>query len=79
VEIVDSAESTAKVVADRLSAPSNAMALAGNINGKQASDKPARSHDITYFATDSVERFRRLGQIFMGEAIDKVHLVSIGG
>jgi glutamate racemase len=65
VEIVDSAEATAKVVARRL----------GAAQGNAA----ARPPSITYFATDSAERFRRLGQIFMGHPIETVNLVSIGG
>lgn len=66
VEIVDSAESTAKAVAKRIGSPA-------------ATGDPAREPRITYFATDSVERFRRVGQIFMGRPIDTVNLVSIGG
>ena len=65
VEIVDSAESTA-------------IAVAMQVGGPAAAD-PAKSPTITYFATDSVERFRRVGQIFMGRPIDAVNLVSIGG
>lgn len=64
VEIVDSAECTARVVAQKLAAP--------------AAAQHASSPDISYFATDSVERFRRVGQIFMGHAIAKVELVDIG-
>jgi glutamate racemase len=67
VEIVDSAESTAITVA-------NSLGTAHHTDGASK-----RSADISYFATDSVERFRRLGQIFMGAPIDAVHLVSIGG
>jgi len=66
VEIVDSAESTAKVVAARLGAD-------------KAKAEPGQQPRISYFATDSVERFRRVGEIFMGRAITEVNLVAIGG
>lgn len=65
VEIVDSAECTARVVAQHL-----------DIKAQPAQDLAAS--DITYFATDSVERFRRIGALFMGHPIDCVHHVDIG-
>lgn len=64
VEIVDSAESTAHAVACHL--------------GVKQVDAPTRSA-ITYYATDSVERFKRVGQLFMGYPINKVERVDIGG
>jgi len=64
VEIVDSAESTARVVACHLGAKKAEIAV-----------RPV----ISYFATDSVERFKRIGQLFMGHPIEKVEHVSIGG
>ena len=66
VEIVDSAESTALVVAAKL----------GIQSGAQAS---SRATSITYFATDSVERFRRLGQLFMNHPVENVFPVDLGG
>ena len=65
VEIVDSAECVARAVSRRLGCEAPA--------GPPASRTP-----ITYFATDSVERFRNLGQLFMGHAIEEVKLVSLG-
>ena len=62
VEIVDSAECTARVVASKLNVP--------------GSPRPGASQQVSYFATDSVERFRQLGQLFMGNPIDAVQLVS---
>jgi glutamate racemase len=66
VEIVDSAEWTAQTVA-RLVAAETAVPPAA---------APAK---IAYFATDSVERFRRLGEVFMGRSLDNVSQVDIGG
>jgi glutamate racemase len=65
VEIVDSAECTARVVARQF--------------GSDARSGHSGSSEITYFATDSVERFRRLGQVFMGGALENVKHVDLGG
>ncbi len=64
VEIVDSAESTARAVACHL--------------GVKQTEVPARTA-ISYFATDSVERFKRVGQLFMGHPLENVEHVDIGG
>lgn len=61
VEIVDSAESTAAKV----------LALLG----KQ--EKSAEPGSLHCYATDSVEKFRRLGQKFLGCPIEKVELIDI--
>lgn len=58
VEIVDSAESTAKVVARQLG-------------------KPAGAGSLHFFATDSVEKFRRLGERFMGRPLADVEHVDM--
>jgi glutamate racemase len=68
VKIVDSAESTARAVHD----------------GLQSEPKPAPSKAekrqpprLKFFATDSVEKFRRLGAIFLGRATDDVQHVDL--
>jgi glutamate racemase len=61
VEIVDSAESTAAKVVELLSAD----------RGQGASG------DLRCYATDSVEKFRRLGSKFLGCSIEKIELVDI--
>lgn len=68
IEIVDSAESTARVVADHLGVPHPGPVLAR-----------VGSPDIHYFATDSVEKFRRLGPMFVGHPVENVEHVDIGG
>jgi hypothetical protein len=40
---------------------------------------PATPTKITYFATDSVERFRRLGQLFMEQPLADVIHIDLGG
>jgi glutamate racemase len=61
VEIVDSAESTASKVVELLGA--------GRGQGAPG--------DLRCYATDSVEKFRRLGSKFLGCPIEKIELVDI--
>jgi glutamate racemase len=67
VQIVDSAESTARAVASRL--PQLVPATA--IEERRASPR------LKFFATDSAEKFRRLGERFLGHAIDEVQHVDL--
>lgn len=66
--IVDSAESTAHAVASHLQQllPSPA-----------AADERRAAARIKFFATDSVEKFQRLGQRFLGHAIEDVKHVDL--
>src|SRR6478672_9144350 len=61
VEIVDSAESTAAKVAEML--------------GKNRA--PGQPGELRCYATDSVEKFRRLGGKFLGRPIENIELVDI--
>jgi glutamate racemase len=61
VEIVDSAESTAAKVVE----------LLGNI---PVHENPGT---LRCFATDSVDRFRRLGEKFLGSSVERIELVDI--
>jgi glutamate racemase len=63
--VIDSAEATALEVSSRLKE-------LGLLTGSG----PATSR---FFATDSVDKFRRLGGSFLGQAIEEVHLVDLGG
>ena len=63
IALVDSAETTAAAVAEALK--SGGLASQG-----QAGDGEA----IRFFATDSPERFARVGAIFLGRAIDEDHV-----
>ena len=69
VSIVDSAESTARVVAGRLQ----------NLLPPPPVDKQERRARprLRFFATDSVERFRRLGERFLTHAIENVEHVDL--
>ena len=61
VEIVDSAEATAAKVVELLGAGRGQSSLG----------------DLRCYATDSVEKFRRLGSKFLGCPIEKIELVDI--
>lgn len=68
VAIVDSAESTARVVADKLRMDPL----------RTLSAEERRSHPrLRFFATDSVEKFRRLGAMFLGHPLDEVQHVNL--
>jgi glutamate racemase len=69
VTIVDSAESTAHAVAAHL------RELLPPATGSQPERRALPR--LSFFATDSVEKFRRLGQRFLGHAIDDVQHVDL--
>ena len=65
--IIDSATATARVAAD----------VAASLNKPpQLVSQPAT---FECYATDSVEKFARLGSNFLGQTIPKVHLIDLGG
>ena len=68
VAIVDSAESTARVVAQRLS-------LEPVVSSSEEERRNLSRH--RFFATDSVEKFRRLGAMFMGHSVGDVQHVDL--
>lgn len=68
VSIVDSAESTARVVAGRLQ---KLLGPAPAVEERRATPR------IKFFATDSVEKFRRLGERFLGHNIEDVQHVDL--
>ncbi len=68
VSIVDSAESTARVVAGRLQ---KVLGPAPAVEERRAAPR------LKFFATDSVEKFRRLGERFLGHRIEDVQHVDL--
>ena len=68
VTIVDSAESTARAVASRLQ---QLVPAQGEAEERRVLPR------IKFFATDSVEKFRRLGQRFLGQPIEEVCHVDL--
>jgi glutamate racemase len=68
VNIVDSAESTARAVASHLK----------QFVPPSPSAEERRAHPrIKFFATDSVEKFQRLGQRFLGHSVEDVKHVDL--
>ncbi len=65
-EVVDSAKATASVVAQALSA-------------RGGPSRPASEATFECYATDSVEKFARLGSEFLGRPIPRVELLDLGG
>lgn len=66
VRVIDSAESTA-IEAERLLGSQLAPAVAG------------QPTELRFFATDSIEKFERLGSRFLGRSVGHVELVDLGG
>jgi glutamate racemase len=67
VSIVDSAESTAHVVSAKL----------GTLSKSPVEQERRSLPRLKFFATDSVEKFRRLGQRFLGHSIEYVEHVDL--
>ncbi len=72
VTILDSAESTAQRVRAQLE---SLKSLATN-HSRPGDANVAVCH---FFATDSVDKFRTLGSRFLGQPIEKVELIDLGG
>lgn len=68
VRVIDSAEAAADA----------AVGLFGDGVGRTAAD-PAPQLSLRCFATDSVEKFERLGSRFLGRPVGNVQLVDLGG
>ena len=68
ITVIDSAESTAEAAAALINGGASANLRAG--------DQPTEIH---CFATDSVDKFERLGSRFLGRPTGKVQLVDLGG
>jgi glutamate racemase len=64
------------VVIDSAMATAQAVAAALHVG---APDNAAQAATFECFATDSVEKFQRLGSHFLGQTIPQVHLLDLGG
>lgn len=73
MQILDSAETTATIVRQDLEA--RGMLRTETQTGRN--DAPASR--CRFLATDSVNKFRVLGSRFLGQPIDKVDLIDLGG
>jgi len=72
VKIVDSAESTARAVAQQIR-------LGPKLSGAESvnEERGRGSSHIRFFATDSVQKFRSLGERFLGRKIEDVQHVDL--
>jgi glutamate racemase len=66
VRVIDSAEATAQMALEQF----------GERIGAQI---PGRQTELHFFATDSIEKFERLGSHFLGRPVGKVELLDLGG
>jgi glutamate racemase len=69
MKVIDSADATAKAAAR----------LFGQQNAEKRSPSAQEQDQIRCFATDSVEKFERLGSRFLNRPTGKVELVDLGG
>lgn len=74
IRIVDSAESTARVVKKMIEADSNLSRKADEKDGSLVGHRTFRFH-----VTDSVDKFKRLATRFLGRQVDNVEHVDLGG
>ncbi len=76
VKIVDSAESTARVVRKRLLEDTTRIEVQPSSNPGAT---PAEHRTFRFFVTDSVDKFKRLATRFLGRQVDHVEHVDLGG
>jgi len=75
VRVIDSAEATAEEASRQIQSLESARVR----DSGRSPDESAEGPQIRCFATDSVEKFARLGSRFLGLAVGKVQLVDLGG
>lgn len=77
MQIVDSAESTARAVKKMVEAN---LPLSAEIGEKSPGAAPVVEHrTFRFYVTDSVEKFKRLANRFLGRQVDNVQHVDLGG
>jgi glutamate racemase len=77
VRLVDSAESMALAVLN-LTASGTPNAGPGQLKGVQLPEKRSLStRQVRFYVTDSVEKFKRLGTLFLGQAISEITHIDL--
>jgi glutamate racemase len=76
--VIDSAESAADAAVHLINGKDETVSDSTVLPGSGASSVSAIAQ-IRCFATDSVEKFERLGSRFLGRTVGKVELVDLGG
>ena len=79
VRVIDSAEATAREAARLFGSPEAITAAQSALDPSAHPVPPYAQDQIRCFATDSVEKFERLGSRFLGRPTGKVELVDLGG
>ena len=88
MQIVDSAESTARVVRKMLSDGEDQSHLLSSRARSEATSRgtpigaktpPAEHRTFRFYATDSTDKFKRLAARFLGRQVDHVEHVDLGG
>jgi glutamate racemase len=74
-KVIDSAESVAQAAAEMI----NGSAVTADAESFAEGRSPAPQTEIHCFATDSVEKFERLGSRFLGRPVGHVKLIDLGG
>ena len=79
IAVIDSAESTADAAVQLINGINDpGCAILDSSFGSSVGDVTAQT-EIRCFATDSVEKFERLGSRFLGRPVGKVELIDLGG
>ena len=83
MQVVDSAESTARVVKNMLDgdhALSSRARSEATSRGTPIAEGGSTDHrTFRFYVTDSVDKFKRLAARFLGRQVDNVELVDLGG
>ncbi len=84
MRVIDSAESTAETALRRFEVPSLPDSPSAGATSEVPGPPTERAHFpseplIRCFATDSVDKFQRLGSSFLGQSVGDVELVDLGG
>jgi glutamate racemase len=77
MKVIDSAEAAADAAMLLINGKDEALLDSTALSGGASSVSPAAK--IRCFATDSVEKFERLGSRFLGRPVGNVELVDLGG
>ena len=79
MRVIDSAESTAEAAAHLINGRATASQNTSPAPGSVSRVAQTAEVNIRCFATDSVEKFERLGSRFLGRPVGNVGLVDLGG
>ncbi len=83
MRVIDSAEAAAqaasRLIDGRAAAAPQPIFAASSAERIGLLPNPAPETCLRFFATDSVDKFQRLGSAFLGRPVPRVHLVDLGG